>query len=340
MVKCKKYVNEVQTMNRLVQEFIQYFKETIHIPVYPKTWKGQDKLPIYLRDRYNVFQVTILNIECLVMIPMPDTEITPAAICKHIVQIKKQWDKEVIYVSRAVSAYNRKRLIEQHVSFVIPWNQMYLLPLGIDLREHFKKVWEARTAWSPATQAVFLSVLLHRSVQEFIPGQLADRLGYSAMSISRAYNDMEILGEVRIQKTGRERILHLNADRQLLWEKARQFLQNPVKKQLWVRFASGSCPGVKSGLSALAEYSALSSPSNPVVALERKEWKQLQHNNRVTVLPVQEPDACLLEIWSYSPRLFAERGVVDRFSLYLSLREPDDERVAAALDEMMEKVVW
>ena len=327
-------------MNQLLQEFVQYLKETINTHVYPKAWKGQVKLPIYLRDHYSFSQVTILNTTCLTIIPMSDGELTPAVIRKHIVQIRKHWDSEVIYVSQGVNAYNRKRLIEQNVSFVIPWNQMYLGPLGIDLREHFKKAWEEQTTWSPATQAVFLSILLHGPVQRVTPKELADRLGYSAMSISRAYSEMEILGDVQIQKTGRERVLHLNADRQLLWDKARQYLQNPVKKQLWARFASGSCPGVKSGLAALAGYSALSAPANPVIALDRTEWRQLKSNNCVIVVPAQEPDACLLEIWSYSPRLFAEKGIVDRFSLYLSLRETDDERVAAALDEMMEQIIW
>ena len=37
---------------------------------------------------------------------------------------------------------------------------------------------------------------------------------------------------------------------------------------------------------------------------------------------------------------FKEDDVIDRFSLYLSLRGSTDERVEAALEEMMEKVEW
>jgi len=71
-----------------------------------------------------------------------------------------------------------------------------------------------------------------------------------------------------------------------------------------------------------------------------KEWKRVQNLNGLILLPMAEPDACQLEIWSYSPAIFAEKGVADRFSLYLSLKKNDDERVELALEEMMEQVRW
>jgi hypothetical protein len=58
------------------------------------------------------------------------------------------------------------------------------------------------------------------------------------------------------------------------------------------------------------------------------------------VLDIAEPNACELEIWSYSPKLFAKKGVVDRFSLFLSMRKDNDERVQSALEKMMEQVEW
>ena len=98
--------------------------------------------------------------------------------------------------------------------------------------------------------------------------------------------------------------------------------------------------GTKAGLLALAHYSSLAEPTNPVFAVDRKKWKRIQASKNIKILDLAEPDALELEIWSYSPDLFAKSGVVDRFSLYLSLRATDDERVEAALEEMMEQVAW
>jgi hypothetical protein len=55
-------------------------------------------------------------------------------------------------------------------------------------------------------------------------------------------------------------------------------------------------------------------------------------------LNAPESGACELEIWSYSPQLFAEENFVDKFSLYLSLRETNDERVEMALQQMMRAI--
>ncbi len=47
-----------------------------------------------------------------------------------------------------------------------------------------------------------------------------------------------------------------------------------------------------------------------------------------------------IEVWRYSPRLLYDREAVDRLSLYLDLREDEDERVQSALEEMMRGVEW
>ena len=61
---------------------------------------------------------------------------------------------------------------------------------------------------------------------------------------------------------------------------------------------------------------------------------------KLTELPDREGAAFELEIWHYDPDLFAKKGCVDPYSLYLSLKETEDERVEAALEELMEKIKW
>ena len=97
---------------------------------------------------------------------------------------------------------------------------------------------------------------------------------------------------------------------------------------------------MKAGLSALAYYSALAEPANPVFALEGKKWKGIKTGKNIRILEIVEPGACELEIWSYPPELFSKEGVVDRLSLYLSMQANDDERVESALEEMMDQVAW
>lgn len=47
-----------------------------------------------------------------------------------------------------------------------------------------------------------------------------------------------------------------------------------------------------------------------------------------------------IEIWSYSPDLLSESPVVDPLSLYLSLRNSEDERVQQQLETLIAGIKW
>lgn len=324
-------------MGQIDISFERYLKETLDISVQLKKWKEAKKLPFFLRNLYAFFEVPILETSCLAMFAKDETAQTPATIRKHILQVQKKWNHEVIYVRQTMTAYNRKRLIEHKLPFVIPGNQMYLPLLGIDLREHFKNIRNMEPRWSPSTQAVVLHVLLHDGVARFTPKKLANRLGYTAMTMTRALDELKGAGLGQIAMEGRERVLRFDWNKKELWQKALERLRSPVRNRLWVTHSLNKPLGVKAGLSALSYYSALAEPANPVFALDGKRWKGIKTNRNLRVLEIAEPSACELEIWRYSPELFAKDGVVDRFSLYLSIEANDDERVESTLEEMMEQ---
>jgi hypothetical protein len=327
-------------MAQLDLSFQRYIKEALNILVRPKKWLAAERLPFYLKNYYEFFEVSILDIPCLAMAVKDEVEQTPATIYKHILQVQKKWDHEIIYVHPKVSSYNRKRLIEHKLSFVIPGNQMYLPFLGIDLREHFKKIRKIGPQCSPSTQTVVLYALLHGTGTVFTPKILAKLLGYTPMTMTRAFDELQATGLGEIAMEGRERVLRFDRNKKRLWEKALKFLRNPVKKRLWVKKYIDEPPGVKAGLTALSHYSALAEPANPVFAIAGKRWKKIKNQNDVMELTIAEPDACELEIWSYSPRQFEKDDVVDWFSLYLSLQDSDDERVESALEKMMGQITW
>lgn len=327
-------------MKRMDIIFKRYLKETLDIYVQPKKWKEAENLPFFLRDLYAFFEVSVLGVSCLAMVAKEETEQTPATIRKHILQVQKKWNHEVIYVQPKVTTYNRKRLIEHKVPFVIPGNQMYLPFLGIDLREHFKKIHIKDSRLSPSTQVVVLYALFYENDFCFTPKELAKRLGYTAMTMTRALDELEKSGLGQITVEGRERFLRFGRNKKELWDNAIERLRSPVKKRLWLKHSPTQTLSIKAGLSALAYYSTLAEPVNPVFALEGKRWKWIKTDENIKILDIAEPNACELEIWSYSPVLFEKNGVADRFSLYLSMQKSDDERVEAALEEMMRQIEW
>ena len=328
-------------MKSPLRDFERHLKENLDINATTKKWDGVDSLPFFLRDSYTFYEVSLLNTPCLLMVARDNYEQTPAIIRKQMLQVQAKWVGEVIYLCSSVSAYNRKRLIEQKVPFVVPGNQMYLPMLGIDLREHFRQFRSAAPGkLSPSTQAVVLHALLH-GPKNYTPSRLANQLGYTVMTLTRAFDELVSLGLGEVVTEGRERVLRFSDGKKDLWQRSREFMRSPVKKRTFIRPPEQRWCGIPAGLTALAHFTLLAPPSTPVYAVSLDDWKSMRLTNAIVELPAAEAQSHEVEIWNYSPLLFKEEDdVVDRFSLYLSLQDNVDERVQSALEKMMEQVLW
>ena len=330
-------------MQSLIKKFEDYLLDVLGISVFPKIWQTGERLPFYLRDLYKFFHCSLFNKPVLLLVERQDEEQTPGTVSKHIEQIRKQWEHQIIYVASSITSYNRKRFIENKLPFVVPNNQMYLPPLGIDLREYIKtKRVSTNTKISPSTQTVILHALVHEPQMEFTPSFLAHQLGYSLMTMTRAFDELKVIGLGNIVTQGRERILRFNMNRKALWQESQRHLHSPVKKFIYTKPPLTKWLGVLSGLSALSRYSMLAQPINSEYALSTTEWKRLKQTGDLVEFEAQElePWFYKVEIWNYDPHLFAQNDIVDPYSLYLSLKNTIDERVEGAIEEMMETIQW
>ena len=321
-------------------ELERYVHDALGVSVKTTPWSGAGQLPPVLRERYRFAKAELLGLRALLVIDTNPEEQSPATVRKHMDMLQTKQHADLIYVRAQVTAYNRKRLIEQKVPFIVPGNQMYLPMLAIDLREHFRRIREESPTFSPSTQVVVLYALLRESGRVLIPAEMAPLLGYSAMTMTRAFDELETASIAEATVRGRERCLRFNGDRKEIWEKALPFLRSPVGRRLFIRRASGLEGAMRAGLTALARFSMLAPPEYTTYALSREDWKALRQRHKTIEVPAQDPDASEIEVWSYPPALFAEDGIVDRLSLYLSLKEDRDERTETALEEMMEKFKW
>lgn len=327
-------------MNTLEQMTTAYLEKTLGISAQLAKWHGSGTLPVFMQALYDYEVVHILNKPCLLLVSREEGESTMAALRKHMALVQKSWNGAAIYVTRTMASNARDRLIENKLPFIVPGNQLYLPDLGLDMREHFKNIRAQRPTISPATQLVVINALTTSDYGPLDTAMLTDKFGYTSMTFKRVFDEIEQfdLGVAGIQ--GRKRVLMFTKMGRLLWEAALPSLKSPVK-------ASKSAPrqvceqyGLASGLTALAHYSMLAPPAHVVYAVGAEHRKNIKLQSDTKGLSVSDPDACELEIWCYSPNQFAQASYVDRFSLYLSLQGHSDERVEAALEEMMETIAW
>ena len=69
-------------------------------------------------------------------------------------------------------------------------------------------------------------------------------------------------------------------------------------------------------------------------------WRTIQAQFDLKPASPSDTETITVEVWVYDPLILAEDNFVDRLSLYRSLRETSDERIEAALAEMMETFAW
>lgn len=326
----------LSVMEPLIKSIKKYLQETLKVEIETHRWNNQSNLPFFLTDTYDFYESALLNQPCLLMIGHDNAEMTPGTIRKHQELIKKNWKGCIIYVQSALSSYNRKRFIEQHIPFIIPGNQMYLPDCGIDLREHFRKIHLKKDkGFSPGTQTVVIYALLRKTHEKLTPSMLAEKLGYTLMTMTRALNELKTseIGEFR--KERRERFWNFG-NKQSLWIQAKPFLRSPIKKRIWVKNHAFK---ISAGLSALSHFSQLSAPVLPIFAVGPSQWQLLKQIEAEEPCSFDEASA-ELEIWNYDPELFAKKGFVDPVSLYYSLEANKDERIGLSIEEMMEKIKW
>ena len=114
-------------MQDLTTELKRYVNAVLGTDVRPVPWDGRTGLPFLLQDAYDFFETRLLGIRCLFMIDRNEGDPkAPGVIRKHMDTVERVADRPVVYVRNAVTSYNRKRLVEQKVSFIVPGNQMYL----------------------------------------------------------------------------------------------------------------------------------------------------------------------------------------------------------------------
>ena len=328
-------------MEKLTRKFVEYVSEVAGQSVAWGT-RVSAQFPQYLSQRYALFEITIDRRRFLGIILKDTIDFRPSAFEKHLRQIMLHTThlEGHCLIAQDLPGYVRQRLVERKIPFVVPGRQLYWPELGLAV--------QARRATrapvpvdivSPATQAVLIYALTGGMQKSVTPKILAERLNYATMSMSRALDEIEANNLGHVGRNGRERLLSFPEGRRTLWQTALPYMRNPVRETVRIRKSLFTLAlRIAAGESALASPSMLVSPKEHVYALGRQAWKRVAE--KVETIPVEDEGTCRVQLWRYDPALFPKEGKVDTFSLYLSMRDEEDERIESALEEMMENVVW
>jgi DNA-binding MarR family transcriptional regulator len=325
-----------------------YFHETLGIRLDCRRWSRAKELPHAIGGSYEFAEADILGTSILLMTLKDPASFLLAQIMKHMDWIEERFGTVVILCLEGLDSYNRKRLIEQKAAFVIPGNQMYLPTLGVDLRDHIRKLREKGDSLTPSAQMILLHHLLAESENDLLNATLlAAKFGMSRMTMGRAIDELSAhrLIETRVDK--RRKYVVFQPSKRQIWEDALPLMTTPVGQEITVENRDGLSvelgkQGLQAGLSALSVYSPLADTGEMTLAFRQGDKNQLLSHPKVQTVPAPSRGlipGIAIEFWKYDPRKLASGPTVDPLSLYLSLRNDPDERVESSLETLLKETM-
>ena len=184
---------------------------------------------------------------------------------------------------------------------------------------------------TPLTQCLLLYHLETESLSGRTSYELADKLSVSYASINRALRWLVSKDLIKLEGV-KTKTLQIDLSDRELWNKALPLLVSPIE-QLY--YTDALLEGqMISGVNALSSYTMLNEESKQCCAISKKEFMALD------IATDKQFGQNEIQVWKYNPRMLSSSRVVDKLSLYLSLKDNEDERIQIELERLINEMPW
>ncbi|MBQ6684582.1 MAG: HTH domain-containing protein [Firmicutes bacterium] len=315
----------------------KYLKDNIDDEVSVTTWNAKRYLSLQLASMYSFYHVTILETEFLLMKPVKTLALT--RMQHHMNLIIEKTHLNTVLLFEDVSPYLVKEMLKKKIGFISENKQMYLPFLALHLKkQRGTTIEEERFEFTAATQMVFLK-MLYSAKLHFEIEQLAEELELSKMTVLRAIEELQNKRLLNIEiggQTRRKKLIY-PIDKREYYRTGKQYLIDPVRKNIYVRELPDGTEVFRGGLSALGEKTMLAEPEREILAIYENMGRLRKY--QVTQEEALEKGFADVQVMKYDIRVLTEDRCVDPISLILSLHERD-ERIDMAIEEMMGEYEW
>ena len=294
-IKVKKGMNAMEYLNNVLGIRVVYIDGSI------------TAVPNYIHARYRLQEVSLDGRKAVFAYPKTELD-SVNAVKKHFEKIQKTVGASVILVPDHLTYRQKEYLLRDKIPFIVDGKQIYLPFMAVYLQER-------GDAEQRKTAAV-------------------DALSFTPTSISRASRQLEGLNLVMTEKRGVQKVVYTDKTPRELFESAKDYLMNPVKRTVYVPKAEIHEKLPMSGYTALSEYSMMNPPAvgcfaaSSIAAWDKCASGELQNSEA----------QCAVELWRYDPKKLTDGECVDKLSLALALKDDRDERIEEAVQEMLDSV--
>ncbi len=254
-------------------------------------------------------------------------------------KIEKFFNCAAVLVSEKIVAAQRRNLIANGIMFVEIGKQIFMPMSGIVLNDSKERPEVKTEKFTPQIQLCALFFLYNRNGLHTVK-QIVEHTHLNEMAISRGMKILKDLGLIAEENEGRTKYYRLCENEACYLEKIERYCISPVYKSIWINRNKKPDNIIKAGFSALSYNSMILDNEYQTYAISKEDYRKIVEAVELTYDDIiNESEFIKLEVWKYNPLLFAEKDVVDKFSLYMSMRETQDERTEAILKEIKESIL-
>ena len=309
-----------------------------------REYKNKLSLPIFMTMR-DIAMVEIYGVNFAIVDVMKEEELSVAAMKKQKIKYEEALQCPVAYKVELNSVSMRNALVKNGVSFVDVPGNVFLPFMGIVLQDVYKKQLVKADKMMPATQMVFLELFYMNDNESVLKSEIANKLNLTKTSITRATAQLQEMGLIQQDKSGTEISIRRNYSRREYYEKAKDYLINPIQRVVTIMAAEANWNMKCAGETALSQMSQLNPPKIEEMAIYKGD--EIVDQFEIVEERVADPNSIIkVQLWKYNPDYFAskgsfsKRGCVDPLSLAASFKGNVDERIEMSIDELMENYKW
>lgn len=297
--------------------------------------KTEGNIPFGLSGAYDFYEAKIMG-ETFLLCGIEEGEgiLQPTVLGKQSDVLLRQTGLTPIFIFNKLQAYLFSRYTRRNLNIVVGNKQLFLPSLFLIAGKEKPSLMAEQEEKVPA---IFQLIVLYHLQKEKVDGitmrDLASKLNVSYSTVNRALRWMKNHDFINLIG-GKEKRIEFNMQGRALWESALKYMSSPIDFIVYTTEPKITDKALLSEQNALAEDSLLTGGPQRI-AISKEVYNTIK--DLVHRVPVGET---AVEIWKYDPRLLSDTGIVDKLSLYLLLKDYEDERVQIELDNMMNDIVW
>lgn len=262
-------------------------------------------------------------------------DITPSVLKRDSEILNKSSGKLPIFIIGKIESYKIQRLTVARVNFLIHDKVIFLPDLLFIVRKMTKTMVlkeKINDVIPPIAQLMILYHIQKFTLNGLSARQMSDVFNVSYITIKRgmawlaAQNIIELSGD-------KEKKVQFKYEGKALWDYCEKHLRNPIESIHQSNEINIIENFELAGETALSHYSMLHS-NTTVIAISRKELTKMNRSYKGW----DKYGDFQVQTWIYDPKILATGDMVDRLSLYLSLKDHYDERVQIELETMIDEM--